>query len=92
MPSGTLAKALEWARDCYKNTLSHSTISTYGLCTGALFYMYQLLYYNMENTDKNSNDNEVKPKQVYSEAHKKAAWEFHERNKDNEEYKQKRES
>ena len=44
----------------------------------------------MENTDNNNNNEEIKTKSKYTEAHKKAAKAFHERNKDNEDYKQKK--
>ncbi len=43
----------------------------------------------MENTDNIINI-EIKPKKVYYEAQKKASRAFHDRNKDNEEYKQKK--
>ena len=43
----------------------------------------------MENNDINNNNNgEVKPKRVYTKAQQKASKAYHERNKDNEEYKQ----
>ena len=42
----------------------------------------------MENTNNITND-EIKPKKVYYEAQKRASRAFHDRNKDNEEYKQK---
>jgi hypothetical protein len=42
----------------------------------------------MENTNNIIND-EIKPKKVYYEAQKRASRAFHDRNKDNEEYKQK---
>ena len=41
----------------------------------------------MENT--NIINDEIKPKKVYYEAQKRASRAFHDRNKDNEEYKQK---
>ena len=52
--------------------------------------MFSILYYNMENTNINNNpiNDEIKPKK-YLEARRKAARAFHERNKDNEEYRQK---
>jgi hypothetical protein len=44
----------------------------------------------MENTNNNNNNTEDKPKKSkYTEAHKRAARAFHERNKDNEEYRRK---
>jgi hypothetical protein len=43
----------------------------------------------MENNNINNNNNEeVKPKRVYTKAQQKASKAYHERNKDNEEYKQ----
>jgi hypothetical protein len=42
----------------------------------------------MENTNINNND-EIKPKRVYTKAQQKASKVYHEKNKDNEEYKQK---
>ena len=42
---------------------------------------------NMENT-KNINEEEIKPKRVYTKAQQKASKVYHEKNKDNEEYKQ----
>ena len=41
----------------------------------------------MENTDNIIND-EIKPKKLYTKAQQKASKAYHERNKDNEEYKQ----
>ncbi len=41
----------------------------------------------MENT-KNINEEEIKPKWVYTKAQQKASKVYHEKNKDNEEYKQ----
>jgi hypothetical protein len=43
----------------------------------------------MENNNiNNTNNEEVKPKRVYTKAQQKASKAYHERNKDNEEYKQ----
>jgi len=43
----------------------------------------------MENNDINNNNNEeVKPKRVYTEAQKRALKAYHERHKDSEDYKQ----
>jgi hypothetical protein len=42
----------------------------------------------MENTNNINNDEEVKPKRVYTEAQIKAVKAYHERNRDSEEYKQ----
>ena len=43
----------------------------------------------MENNNINdTNNEEVKPKRVYTKAQQKASKAYHERNKDNEEYKQ----
>ena len=41
----------------------------------------------MENTIINNND-EIKPKRLYTKAQQKASKVYHEKNKDNEEYKQ----
>ena len=43
----------------------------------------------MENTNLNNNVQEVKPKRLYTKAQQKASKVYHEKNKDNEEYKQK---
>ena len=46
----------------------------------------------MENNNiDNNNNKEVKPKRVYTKAQQKASKAYHEKNKDNEEYKQKTE-
>jgi hypothetical protein len=42
----------------------------------------------MENNNINNNDEEVKPKRVYTEAQIKAVKAYRERNRDSEEYKQ----
>ena len=42
----------------------------------------------MENTNIINNNEEVKPKRVYTKAQQKASKVYHEKNKDNEEYKQ----
>ena len=43
----------------------------------------------MENNNiDNNNNEEVKPKRVYTKAQQKASKVYHEKNKDNEEYKQ----
>ena len=42
----------------------------------------------MENTDIKNNNEEVKPKRVYTEAQIKAVKAYRERNRDSEEYKQ----
>jgi hypothetical protein len=45
----------------------------------------------MENTNIINNNEEVKPKRVYTEAQIKAVKAYHERNRDSEEYKQRKE-
>ena len=42
----------------------------------------------MENTNLDNNNQNVKPKRLYTKAQQKASKVYHEKNKDNEEYKQ----
>ena len=49
---------------------------------------FSILYYNMENTDIKNNNEEVKPKRVYTEAQIRAIKTYHQKHRDTEEFKQ----